>query len=423
MPGPGGLSLPGPGLLFPEISCCNALVPTPDRCIVTAMTYSATHIATVTKPAQRQLQEPVLRNNVENIVSTMNTRALAVRGWVIDVENGEDNNPWIQATTAGTEWAESKYQYVYQINFRITFAREDDVQPEPQELGAILRTLATKVTQPLSGRWQLTEVDGKPYTGGTVDSDDDGDAIGYAPVEIPEDFEDYFSHLFGLDAQIVRLRRAIEAGIMTDWERREHCVLYGPPGCGKSDVSQSLKRALGENAVMEYDATATTAAGAIKDLTEREILPRIIIIEEIEKAPEQAMTFLLGLMDLRASIRKTTARNSNSVIRDTKLFAIATVNNTELFQKLQAGALASRFSNRIKFNRPSREQLAMILRREIEKMGDDGDMAWIDPTLDYCEGKEINDPRRVTSVCLCGREMLLTGEYQKLLTDTEGDLV
>lgn len=385
--------------------------------------YTEPHIATAAKPAARSLRDEVLENNVQNILDTLNTQALKIRGWKVGVKTQGNGKEWRQISAAATEYAGTKYEHVYKIDYTVTFTREDDVHPEPQELGAIMRTIATKVRAPQGGRFELVEVDGKPFTrADNSEGDEDGDEIGYAPVEIPEDFEDYFSHLFGLDSQITRIRRAIEAGIMTDWDRREHCVLYGPPGCGKSDVSQTIKRALGENAVMEYDATATTAAGAIKDLTEREILPRIIIIEEIEKAPEQAMTFLLGLMDLRASIRKTTARSSASVTRDTKLFAIATVNNTELFEKLQAGALASRFSQRIKFNRPSRELLARILKREIAKLGEQGDMDWIEPTLDYCEEKGINDPRRVTSICLCGREMLLTGEYQKLLADTEGDL-
>lgn len=383
------------------------------------MPYSETHTAIVSKPAQRQLREKVLANNVEAITETMNTRATTVRGWHVAVIEHRSGQPWRQRSAFGTDYADSA-EYVYEIHYSITFTREDDTKPEPQELGAIVRRLATKVVQPTSGRWQLTSVDGKPYVpAGDSGSDEDGDNVGYAPVEIPEDWDDHFSHLFGLDAQITRVLRAIEAGVLSDWNNRYHCALVGPPGCGKSDVCQSIKRALGEDAVMEFDATATTAAGAIKDLSEREILPRIILIEEIEKAPEQAMSFLLGVLDLRSQIRKTTARST--VVRDTKMFAIATVNDVALFEKLQAGALASRFANRISFKRPSREQLSMILKREVKRMN--GDLKWIKPTLDYCEKVGINDPRRVTAVCLCGREMLLTGEYQQLLSDTTMETV
>jgi MoxR-like ATPase len=167
---------------------------------------------------------------------------------------------------------------------------------------------------------------------------------------------------------------------------------------------------------MEYDATATTAAGAIKDLSERDILPRILIVEEIEKADEKALAFLLGLMDMRGEIRKTTARTT--IQRNTKLLVIATINNVELFKKLNAGALASRFSNKIGFSRPSRDQLAMILTREVEKLGDNGDERWIKPTLDYCEDNAITDPRQVISLALCGREGWLDGSYATMLAET-----
>ena len=46
----------------------------------------------------------------------------------------------------------------------------------------------------------------------------------------------------------------------------------------------------------------------------------------------------------------------------------------------------------------------------------------MDPTLDYCEQQGITDPRQVTALCLCGREMLITGEYQKMLADTEREI-
>lgn len=377
------------------------------------MTYSESHIAILSKPAQRALRDKVIANNLEALDTSINTRALQVRGWTVTPIPGNHGRLYAQKMAYGTLWS-GEAEYVYTITVEIKFERDDDKKPEPQELGAILRTIATRVTQPTFGRWTLTEVDGEPYKPADTSTDENGDAVGYAVVDVPDDWDDYFSHLFGLDAQITRILRAIEAGAMSDWNNRYHCALVGPPGCGKSDICQSIKRALGEDAVMEFDATATTAAGAIKDLSEREILPRIILIEEIEKAPEQAMTFLLGVLDLRASIRKTTARAT--IQRDTKMFAIATVNDIPLFEKLQAGALASRFANRIAFKRPSREQLAMILRREVARIG--GDEAWVAPALDYCEEAGINDPRRVTAICLCGREMLLTGEYQKLLTET-----
>jgi len=58
----------------------------------------------------------------------------------------------------------------------------------------------------------------------------------------------------------------------------------------------------------------------------------------------------------------------------------------------------------------------MILQREVAKVN--GDFAWIEPTLDYCEAKGLNDPREAIAICLTGREMLVTGEYQNILDET-----
>jgi hypothetical protein len=300
----------------------------------------------------------------------------------------------------------------------ISFYREDGKKPGLNEFESILRTLHNRAGQPAFGKWALASVDGNTYIAPGDDDDIsanvNADLIGYADVNIPEGWDSNFAHLFGRDAHVARIRMALEAAIMSHWSNRFHCALIGPPGCGKSDICGSLKRALGEDAVMEFDATATTAAGAIKELAEREILPRVLVVEEIEKADEKSLAFLLALCDLRGEIRKTTARAT--IQRDTKLLVIATVNNVELFQKLQAGALASRFANKIGFSRPSREQLAMILEREVSKI--DGDSRWIKPALDYCEERDITDPRQVIALCLCGRDMLITGEYQEMLKDT-----
>lgn len=373
------------------------------------------HKLILTKPAQRSLQDKVITNNIKALLTSVNTRALTVRGWTLSEmihPKGYRNCSWHQQYVYNQET-----EYVYEIALELIFERSDDKMPEPQELGSILRTIGTRVTQPQFGRWTLTLVDGEAYKPIAEDKVTNVGDIEYAAIDIPDDWESYFDHLYGLTSHIERVKRALEAGQMSNWNNRYHCALVGPPGCGKSDICQSIKRALGEEAVIEFDATATTAAGAIKELSEREILPRILLVEEIEKADEKAMAFLLSVLDLRSSIRKVTARST--VIRDTKLFAIATVNDIPLFEKLQAGALASRFANHISFKRPSRDQLTMILNREIERV--DGDIDWVLPAIEYCESVGIDDPRRVTAVCLCGREMLLTGEYQKMLGETSSE--
>jgi hypothetical protein len=369
-----------------------------------------THTLVLYKPSKRALQEKVIDSNLKNLLVSVNTRAMSVRGWTLEAGNWDERHDraWKQEYAG---WSEDA-QYVYKLYLRVTFNSEK--KPEPNEFNAICRTVATRALQPGFGKWTLQEVDSHPFEVSEEDEIDVG--IGYAPVDIPSDWESHFSHLFGLDDHIGRVLRALEAGMKSDWNNRYHCALVGPPGCGKSDICQSIKRALGEDAVLEFDATATTAAGAIKELSEREILPRILLVEEIEKADEKAMSFLLSVLDLRSQIRKTTARAT--IVRDTKLFAIATVNNVPLFQTLQAGALASRFSNTVYFQRPKRDQLKMILEREIKRLGGEGDKRWINPALDYCEQEGISDPRSVSAICLCGREMLLDGSYQRMMRNT-----
>ena len=125
---------------------------------------------------------------------------------------------------------------------------------------------------------------------------------------------------------------------------------------------------------------------------------------------------MLGVMDFRAEVRQLKFR-SGLAQRQVKLLCLATVNDMGLFNEMMDGALASRFSHKIFCPRPSRETLTKILEREVEK--NKGDKAWINPTLDYClDVEKINDPRRIITVCLCGREKLLTGEYQTMLTAT-----
>lgn len=369
-----------------------------------------THTLVLTKLAERSLQEKVIQKNIDGLLAKVNTRTLTIAGWTLEQDKVLGNGRgWTQHYDYG-----NGSTYKYEIFLNLEYSHRDK-KPDKNMFASMCRSVFTSSAQAVLGRWVLSTVDGKEY----VPPDENAiplsdDFIGYTEVVIPDNFESYFEHLYGLDAHVQRIRKALEAGLMSNWLHRFNCSLIGPPGCGKSDVCQSLKRALGDEAVLEFDATATTAAGAIKELAEREILPRIIVVEEIEKADEKAMSFLLAALDLRAEIRKTTARAT--IQRDTKLFAVATVNNHELFFRQQAGALASRFSNKIWFKRPTREMLQMILEREVSKM--QGDFAWIGPTLDWCDKMDITDPRQVITTCLCGRDDLITGDYQKMLEET-----
>jgi hypothetical protein len=238
---------------------------------------------------------------------------------------------------------------------------------------------------------------------------------GYYEGPLSLELGDHFSHIFEREPQIQIIQSALRAFQQSHYENRFNCLLWGEPGCGKTEIIRSYKRLLGNNAYLEFDATSTTSAGAIKSLLESEKLPPVLFIEELEKCDVASIRWLMSVLDSRGEIRKTTYRGSDQ--RNIKMFCICTVNDLDKFEKTEGGALASRFSNKIYCPRPSKAALQKILTREVQKV--DGNVSWVDPAINYCVDVEgINDPRRVITVCLCGADALLDGSYQKALEAT-----
>lgn len=237
----------------------------------------------------------------------------------------------------------------------------------------------------------------------------------YSSHALSIDLGDNFAHIYEREPQIAVIHSAVKAFVSSDFANRFHCVLWGEPACGKTEILRSFQRMLGRDFVLELDATSTTKAGAERILLESKNLPPVLVCEEIEKTDENSLRWLLGILDHRGEVRKVT-HNAGLRHRNVKMLCLATVNDMALFKKVMDGALASRFSHKVWCPRPSKEVLRRILRREVEKIG--GDHAWIEPAVDWCVDIEgTNDPRRVTTVCISGREQLLTGAYQRLLSE------
>lgn len=379
----------------------------------------------------KRLREDAIPEQQKRMHKTVNNKSYAQEGWTLDIGTpgpakrywDQDTNDWALKETT-LEWknvdSDRPGYHKYEMYFTLAWRqiRPDLVQNEAHGPKMILH-LSTVCGMRENGNWTLDTVDGEEWEPPVTDllGNSGKQYMGYYEVVIPDDFESYFDHLFGLDDQIAQLKSALIAGVNSDWEMRYNVKLIGPPGCGKSAICAALKNALGEDAVMEFDATSTTAAGALKNISQREILPRVLITEEAEKQEQESSKWMLAALDQRAEIRKNTYRDQ--IEMETKLFGVCTVNDEDAFDKMHAGALSDRFQHAIYFQRPGRDLLWKILEREV-KLYPGGDLAWIDPCLDYLE--EVNDPkigpRKAIALCISGGEAWVSGEYAKMLRRT-----
>lgn len=231
--------------------------------------------------------------------------------------------------------------------------------------------------------------------------------------EINLDPGDHFDRIFGREAQLRRVMDALRLGQRTDWTKRMHSLLDGPPGCGKSECMMALSRMLGEEgkAWRWFDATSMTRAGAVEEIIENPVVPPVLFIEEIEKCEEAALRWLLGVMDTRGEVRRTNFRVGNQA-KHVRMVVVASANNVKLLKSVMSGALYSRFQNKIYYPAPDREIMRLILEREMKEIK--GNPEWIEPALKFgVDEWGLTDPRALISIVSCGGDRLLTGEYQK----------
>lgn len=223
----------------------------------------------------------------------------------------------------------------------------------------------------------------------------------------------HYARLYNREPQINRILGALRLGKRTDWSKRTHSILDGPPGCGKTEIMLSTSRMLGEEnkAWRWFDATSMTKAGVLEELIESPVVPPVLFIEEIEKCDEASLRWLLGVMDTRGQIRRTNYRVGNQA-KHVRMCVIASANDVNLLRKLMSGALYSRFQNKIYCPRPDRVVMEQILTRECQEIK--GKTEWIEPTLQFaCDKWCMTDPRDVITIMSCGGDDLLKGSYQK----------
>jgi hypothetical protein len=220
--------------------------------------------------------------------------------------------------------------------------------------------------------------------------------------------------LYGVGPQIRTVLSNIKRAHDTEGGSRNHGVLYGHAGCGKTTTLLAIEQMFGSGAVLRLDATSTTRAGIEKlFFSDLQQIPPLVFMEEAEKADPEALKVWLGALDDRGEIRKVNFRVNQ--LREVRVLFICTVNNKTLFDKMmgsdgsEAGALSSRCVSQIYFPRPSEMVLQQILQKEIAKNG--GDPRWIPPCLTLAKEMGISDPRTVRSY-LAGGDRLMDGSYQ-----------
>jgi len=224
-----------------------------------------------------------------------------------------------------------------------------------------------------------------------------------------------FCDLYDLGPQIRTVLSAIKRAVDTNGASRYHSVLYGEPGCGKTSTLRAVEKLFGPGSVLHLDATTTTKAGIEKlFFNELKQYPRLVFLEEAEKAPEDGLKIWLGALDDRGELRKVNFRQTQ--VREIQILFFCTANNKRAFDNMmgtgsgEPGALSSRCVNEIQFPRPAESTLRKILEKEIDLKG--GNKKWVTPCLDLARELKVADPRKVKAF-LTGGDRLLDGSFQE----------
>jgi hypothetical protein len=246
-----------------------------------------------------------------------------------------------------------------------------------------------------------------------------------SPREIPKDLslnvnpQGYFDHIFDREAQIDVIVSSLITAVESNFKLRSHCVLNGDAATGKTTVMNAIVEMIGEENCYRIDATTSTQAGVLTDILEKQKSNsvKVLLIEEIEKIDVQAaFRWLLGVMDQRGELRICNSK-VGYVQEPFPVLVIATVNDIVKFNKVMAGALASRFSNVVYFPKMDDDCLRRAIMKTVEMIHPK--MEWVNAAIAYCQKYESEaDIRRMASIVACGRERLINGQYQEILKQT-----
>jgi hypothetical protein len=353
------------------------------------------HTMILTRISKKTLDPDKLRKGIKRVIERGMGGGRRERGWICSAPSADFIYP---------DKVDDQNVYSCTLQIRCSPKRSRDPSRLDAEWANIVKIMGHAANAP---GWTITNIDGSDALSSTGPM-----AKGYYEPELPRNPRRYFNHLYGVNSHVDIVLSAIRAGIESNWQDRFHVALIGEPASGKSETLRCVEEMLSKDAVLRWDcAGGTTQAGAIKSLKDRDVLPRVLILEEAEKADEGSLRWLLGAMDWRAEIRKLTYRED--IQFEFRALTLLTVNDFAAFKALHSGALASRCAHKLHYPIPSRQVLLKILRREVERTN--GKLSWIDPTLDYAEEMKIHDPRTLIAIMLCGKDELFNGSYQAKL--------
>ncbi len=261
-------------------------------------------------------------------------------------------------------------------------------------------------------------------TGEAPDETIKATAINTRPTwELPqftqEVYGNYFDGIIDREAHVRVIHESTEVYVESEGKIRNNTILFGEAGACKSSMFEAFTNWYNTNQPVErvhrIDAPTITKAGIenwILDRADNGELPEILYFEEIEKF---SMDFLLSLgpcMDGQGVMSKLNARIGQKSKKVSTIFWM-TCNDEKVVQNWHRGFIWSRCNNKLECHRPSRQQMENeILPKKVSQMKN-GRTDWIKPACDFAyDVLQTTDPREIVSL-LCGRNRLLTGEYQK----------